>query len=653
MTARAASAGTAQSRAARTKPAPPHRLVVDVAAWLSESDLLLAGRLPAPVAAAIARRDPGPGEPRLMVLPPEGADSDARFTRVLVHWPAQQGEPAGESTPGSPSVKLVAAEVTERTGTVQELAREALAWRDAGTRAAALEFLIRATTAPGATPRRAARSGPLFTIDREARLATALHALREALRERLPVSLTHDGPMALVDAVARIDRDAFFMRGRVRAGASAPVRVTAVSPEGSRVEILERAYWHDLGRPGEQPGGGGWKGFAVFFTCAPSVRADGWLIELEAKSGELLEVGAPRVATHTADVIRSILEELSVERLPATRLRNTQVVPAVRRLQRARQRAARVATVKRFGAPVASPTVSVIVPLYRRIDLVEHQLTQFADDPGFQSVDLLFVLDSPELEDELLESARRLFALYGQPFRVAVLSANVGFAAANNLGASIAEGRILLLLNSDVFPEAKGWLDAMVRFYEGLPNAGAVGPKLLYEDDTLQHAGMFFERLSDSQPWNNEHYFKGMHRDLPAAAESRPVPAVTGACMMIARDLYLKMGGLSGDYLQGDFEDSDLCLRLLEAGRQNWYFADVALYHLEASSYDPERRRLHDGFNRWLHTHVWAERLAALGGPGPARIAATTAAATAAKAAVAALPDDAEGEVAAGAPAGS
>jgi GT2 family glycosyltransferase len=93
--------------------------------------------------------------------------------------------------------------------------------------------------------------------------------------------------------------------------------------------------------------------------------------------------------------------------------------------------------------------------------------------------------------------------------------------------------------------------------------------------------------------------------------------------MMVAKDLYEEMGGLSGDYVQGDFEDSDLCLRLLAAGRQNWYFADVALYHLEASSYDPERRRLHDGFNRWLHTHLWADRLASLDGAGTARIAAT------------------------------
>jgi GT2 family glycosyltransferase len=115
---------------------------------------------------------------------------------------------------------------------------------------------------------------------------------------------------------------------------------------------------------------------------------------------------------------------------------------------------------------------------------------------------------------------------------------------------------------------------------------------------------------------------------------------------MVARDLYTKLGGLSGDYVQGDFEDSEFCLRLLEAGRQNWYFADVTLYHLEASSYDPERRRVHDGFNRWLHTHLWGDRLRALGGPAMARIAASPVPSLA--------PASADGEeVAVGAPAGS
>ncbi len=616
------SPGNGQARAATVRSAPPQRMVVELATWLTESDLLLIGTLSAPAAAALDRRAGAAGQPRLMILPSRRGESDVAISRVLVCWPVLGVLPPTASTTGSPAIKIAADEVARRSVSTRDFAREGLAWHDPRTRGEALEFVLATTALRVPERRRAQRGGVALALDREVQFSGALHLLREGLRERLPVSITPGGPVAVIDAVARIDRDAFFIRGRVGVGASRIVRVTAVSPEGARVELLERAFWYDVTGLKDGQGASAWRGFAVYFTCNPSLRLGGWLVELATVAGDQLEVGAPHVATGPVDVIRIILEDLDVEQLPATRLRTTQVVPAVRRLQRARERAVTLETIKQFGTPPFAPEVTVIVPLYRRIDLIEHQLMQFANDPGMQPADLIYVLDSPELKQELFDTACRLFPLYGQPFRVAVVSANVGFARANNLGASIARGRLILLLNSDVFPEMPGWLDAMVRFYDSLANAGAVGPKLLYEDGTIQHAGMYFERLSDTQPWSNEHYFKGMHRDLPAASRSRPVSAVTGACLMVAKDLYLSTGGLSGDYIQGDFEDSEFCLRLLESGHQNWYFADVALYHLEASSYEPERRRLHDGFNRWLHTHLWGEQLSALGGPGTARIAA-------------------------------
>jgi GT2 family glycosyltransferase len=604
------------TRVAAVKVLSPQRMAVTHATWLSASDLLLVGTLPAPMAAALDQRDGDAGKPRFLTLPSRRGESDPDNTSVLVHWPVLGALTATASTAGSPTVRIAADEVDRRAITVRDFARDALAWHDPQTRAAVLRFVVDATSRRAPERRRVSRAGELVAVDRDVRVSAALHELRQALRERLPVGITPGGPVALVDAVARIDRDAFYMRGRIGVGASGLARVTAVSPECSRVELLDRAYWHDLAVAGSnQDAITAWQAFSVFFTCAPSLRLGGWIVEVETRAGELLEVGAPNVAAQPGDVIGIVLEDLAAEALPANKLRTGHVLPAVRRLQRARRRSASLRTVKQFGTPPAEPPVSVVIPLYRRIDLIEHQMTQFADDPYMQSVDLVYVLDSPELEDELLGVAGRLYPLYRQPFRLAAVTENLGFAGANNLGASIARGRLLLLLNSDVFPEKAGWLEAMVRFHDSLPNPGAIGPKLLYEDDTIQHAGMFFERLSDTQSWNNEHHFKGMHRDLPAARRSRPVPAVTGACLMVERAMYHELGGLSGDYLQGDFEDSEFCLRLLDAGRQNWYFADVALYHLEASSYDPERRRVHDGFNRWLHTHLWGERLAALEAP--------------------------------------
>jgi GT2 family glycosyltransferase len=84
------------------------------------------------------------------------------------------------------------------------------------------------------------------------------------------------------------------------------------------------------------------------------------------------------------------------------------------------------------------------------------------------------------------------------------------------------------------------------------------------------------------------------------------VPAVTAACLLIDAGLFKSIGGLSGAYLQGDYEDSDLCLRLLESGRNNWYFPGVSLYHLEAQSYPSSTRSINRQYNRWLFNEVWA-----------------------------------------------
>jgi GT2 family glycosyltransferase len=81
--------------------------------------------------------------------------------------------------------------------------------------------------------------------------------------------------------------------------------------------------------------------------------------------------------------------------------------------------------------------------------------------------------------------------------------------------------------------------------------------------------------------------------------------------MLISKSLFHEMGGLRGGYVQGDYEDSDLCLRLAEAGLDSWYLPRVALYHLEGQSYPSEERALASQFNRWLHTYLWNDAIAA------------------------------------------
>ena len=134
-----------------------------------------------------------------------------------------------------------------------------------------------------------------------------------------------------------------------------------------------------------------------------------------------------------------------------------------------------------------------------------------------QQVDLIYVLDSPELEKRLRDTAEQLYRLYRIPFRVVILEHGIGFAGANKAGVGVARGPLLLLLNSDVLPGSPGWLGKLVEFYKSKPSIGALGAKLLYPDESLQHAGMFFDLPGDTALaglWRNVHYFKGFAGNL-------------------------------------------------------------------------------------------------------------------------------------------
>jgi GT2 family glycosyltransferase len=152
----------------------------------------------------------------------------------------------------------------------------------------------------------------------------------------------------------------------------------------------------------------------------------------------------------------------------------------------------------------------------------------------------------------------------------------------------------------------------MVAFFDSKPDMGALGVKLLFEDDTLQHAGLYFRRSPVSGLWENQHYFKGFDANLSAANVTRMVPALCGACLMMERERYVSMRGLRGLYIQGDYEDSDLCLRLHDEGREIWYLPEVELYHLEGQSYASQDRARNTIWNRWLHTYLWDSKIEAL-----------------------------------------
>lgn len=446
-----------------------------------------------------------------------------------------------------------------------------------------------------------------------AQLSSLLFAAREALRERLPSPIiSKDHPFSgNVESIFAIDSCSFYIRGWIVSTDAKLTRVTAVSPEGCRIELLDRLFCYPrpdltasygaISEDGELRKGG----FLGYFQVdVPSLLPEGWIVEVVNAYGEEIELQVPATTRNPVTIRNTLLGDIACDPDYAEGLLPDHLAPALQRIQDRNHARVRIARVKQYGTPPANPTVSLIIPLYGRIDFIEQQMAQFVHDPEISQADVLYVLDSPELAPAIQSAAPQLERLYRVPFRVAILQENVGFSEANNAGVSLARGRLLLLLNPDVLPDRPGWLQRMVTFYDTTPKIGALGPKLLYEDDSIQHAGLFFYREQHSGLWNNEHYYKGLHRAFPPANITRRVPAVSAACMMISADLYRDLGGLSGRYVLGDYEDSDFCLRLIAAGRENWYLADTELYHLEGQSYPSALRQITGRFNRWLHTHV-------------------------------------------------
>ena len=273
-----------------------------------------------------------------------------------------------------------------------------------------------------------------------------------------------------------------------------------------------------------------------------------------------------------------------------------------------------IAETHRFGGTLASPAVSVIVPLYGAYDFLDIQAARFGFDPGMREAELIYVLDRPEDAALVRDWLDGLHRTYGLACRLAVCAENYGYGPACMLGAGLASAPLLLFLNADVVPETPGWLARLAAFHRTQPQAGVTGPRLLFPDGGLQHAGLFFSR-GEQDWWVNRHYWKGFPGDHPPALVSREVPGVTGACLMIEAGLFREAGGFDAGYVLGDFEDSTLALACRALGRRNYYCAEVTLIHQERASmalHPGHRGGIASAYNGWLQDRFWGDAIAAL-----------------------------------------
>lgn len=185
------------------------------------------------------------------------------------------------------------------------------------------------------------------------------------------------------------------------------------------------------------------------------------------------------------------------------------------------------------------------------------------------------------------------------------------YSAVNNFGFTCAKGKYILLLNNDTEIITSDWLQEMV-MYAQREDVGAVGAKLYYPDETVQHAGIGIGLLTLAG-----HYHRNFPRSHPGymgrLIYAQDVSAVTAACIMLRRDVWEQVGGLDETFKVA-FNDVDLCMRVRQAGYLIVWTPFAELYHYESKSRGtdeaPEKRARFVGEVERFQAR-WAKELAA------------------------------------------
>ena len=204
----------------------------------------------------------------------------------------------------------------------------------------------------------------------------------------------------------------------------------------------------------------------------------------------------------------------------------------------------------------------------------------------------IIVVDNDSKDD----SIKYVKSLENPILKVIRNNKNESFSIANNMAAGSATGEYLVFLNNDTEP-LNGWLEEMLLTMD-TNSAGIVGSKLIYpakeasflksliniqgyKSNSIQHAGILFMPYKGySKPYN---VGKSLNPFADEVNTQREYPAVTGASMMIKKDLFVRAGGFDSQYLYG-LEDVDLCLKVRNMGYSVIYCPFSTLYHYEFGS---------------------------------------------------------------------
>lgn len=245
-----------------------------------------------------------------------------------------------------------------------------------------------------------------------------------------------------------------------------------------------------------------------------------------------------------------------------------------------------------------TPKVSIIIPSRNAYDLVKRCLDSVFQLTQYSNFEVILVDNGSDCE-KCKAFFKELSSRYLGKFSVVYDGGPFNFARLNNFGVSQAKGEFLVLLNNDTQVFTSTWLEELLAFAR-LDNVGAVGCKLLFDQRTIQHAGIVLSAgftaihagmFEDRNSKIYKNYFNRIHE----------VSAVTAACMMIEKHKYEAVGGLDELWLPNGYGDVDFCLRLKQKGFLTLYTPYAELMHLES----PSRKANIEYFEREILKRKW------------------------------------------------
>jgi len=232
-----------------------------------------------------------------------------------------------------------------------------------------------------------------------------------------------------------------------------------------------------------------------------------------------------------------------------------------------------------YHVEIDPPLVSIIIPTRDRYSLLVKCINSILKNTDYKNYEII-ILDNESTEQKILTYFEELKQF--KNIRIIEYHHPFNFSAINNFGVSEAKGEVVALLNNDVEIISTHWLTEMVQ-HALRPDIAAVGAMLYYRDNTIQHAGVVLG-IGGVAGHSHKYFPKDSFGYFSRLKIIQNYAAVTGACLVVKKALYVEVGGLNEDNLSVAFNDVDFCLKLQEKGYRNLWTPYVELYHHESRS---------------------------------------------------------------------